>query len=187
MRWWSEWRDERALRLRADAYVRTLRDDPAPDDVRWLAEHGTSGDTDHALWELRYARLAVGYLVSQRDALDDRTAAAVARSMTASLATDRRIDAAKLRTAERQLNDRLRAFSEAAARRDDAGALHRRLARVMLAFAGVPDAPELLQPGAAAIIAKYLAACADRLGETFGVAALPDQVAPSQVPRSRAG
>ncbi len=79
------WREERLLRQRAAAYVRTLSGEPEAADVDGLARDVTRGDVDHARWELRYARRALGLLVAGRDALDDRTASVVARELAASL------------------------------------------------------------------------------------------------------
>src|SRR5262245_1967900 len=67
-------RAERELQRKAEAFVAVLFREPDPADVQWLAEAATRGDTDHALWELRYARRALGLIAAQRDALDDRTA-----------------------------------------------------------------------------------------------------------------
>ena len=104
-----EWRAQRALRARAAAYVAALFRDPPDDDVRWLASQGTAGDADHARWELRYAKRALGMLTAQRDALDDRTGSAVAAALGRALARDTAIAPGRLRVAERQLNARLRA------------------------------------------------------------------------------
>jgi hypothetical protein len=80
------WQAERDLRRRATACARALAREPAEEDVHWLAAHGTAGDLDHARWELRYARRALGLIAAQRDALDDRTASAVAHALAAELA-----------------------------------------------------------------------------------------------------
>ena len=55
--------------------------EPDAADVEWLAATATRGDLDHARWELRYARRALGLITAQRDALDDRTASIVARAI----------------------------------------------------------------------------------------------------------
>src|SRR5687767_14796154 len=110
MSFWQRWQADRALRVRATLFVRQLMHEPPEADVVWLASHGTTGDQDHARWELRYARRALGLIAAERDALDDRTASAVARALSESLARDPNIAAAKLSVAERQLNARLRTY-----------------------------------------------------------------------------
>ena len=79
----ARWRAERDLQRKADRYVERLVAEPGDDDVRWLAHAATRGDTDHARWELRYAKRALGLLTAERDALDDRTGSLVARALTA--------------------------------------------------------------------------------------------------------
>src|SRR4051812_34449050 len=89
----DRWRGDRDLDRKADAYVATLMKEPADDDVRWLTTSATKGDADHARWELRYARRALGLIIAQRDALDDKTASVVARTLSDAIARDRSVDA----------------------------------------------------------------------------------------------
>src|SRR6476661_3610310 len=98
----ARWRAERDLARKAAAYVAAIFRDPDPADVEWLATSATRGDTDHAQWELRYARRALGLIAAQRDALDDRTASIVAKAISDAYARDRHISAGMLDTAERQ-------------------------------------------------------------------------------------
>ena len=56
----GRWREDRELQRKADAFVATLMREPASSDVEWLRNSATKGDGDHALWELRYARRALG-------------------------------------------------------------------------------------------------------------------------------
>ena len=70
----SNWRAEWRQRRQAVAYTATLREELAEDDVQWLGAVALQGDMDRARWELRYARMALGLLAAERDALDDRTA-----------------------------------------------------------------------------------------------------------------
>src|SRR6185437_12094853 len=70
----ARWRAERDLERRATTFVQTLFVEPGSADVEWLARVATRGDLDHARWELRYARRALGLIAAQRDARDDRTA-----------------------------------------------------------------------------------------------------------------
>ena len=82
----GRWRDDRDLQRKADTYVASLMREPAEADVEWLARTATRGDADHARWELRYARRALGLIVAQRDALDDKTGSDVARTLAVAMA-----------------------------------------------------------------------------------------------------
>ncbi|HET7585999.1 MAG TPA: hypothetical protein VFK13_13875 [Gemmatimonadaceae bacterium] len=178
---WREWRHRRALRARAQSYVRAIVAEPDEAHVRWLAEQGTAGDIDHARWELRYARRALALLVAARDALDDRTASAVAHALSLALADDPAVAPGKVRVAERQLNDRLRAYGEALRNRDGAGSGWH-LGRTLLAFAGRRDAvPPAEVQYAAELLATYVVEANQALRERFGTASLPEDVAPSAV------
>jgi hypothetical protein len=177
---WHRWRDERALRRRASAFVNGLAQEPHDDDVRWLASLTPEGDVDHARWELRYARRALGLIAAQRDALDDRTASAVARALSSALRFDPNIAADKLAVAQRQLNTRLRGYTDALSSRTGAVTTGERLGRALLAFAGVAESPP---PGAVVrageMLAHYRAESNASLRSHFGVASLPEDVAPS--------
>ena len=181
---WSTWKAERALRHRAAAYVLHLQHEPAEEDVRWLAAHGTGGDLDHARWELRYARRAMGLVVAERDALDDRTASAVARELQASLGRDRNIDAGKLDVARTQLNARLRVYAGVLAHRLREQSTGARLGRALLEFAGVasPGDDDIAQAGTT--LAGYAADANEALRRCFGVASLPEDLPPSAVERA---
>jgi hypothetical protein len=182
MRFWQHWRAERVLRQRAARYVRSLQREPGEVDVLWLSRHGTAGDVDHARWELRYARRALGLVAAQRDALDDRTASAVAHALTASLTRDRNVAAGMLKVAQRQLNVRLRGYTEALASREPGRVARARLGEALLAFArpGVPAAAADVEH-AGQLLAGYLAEANEALREEFGVAALPEDRPPSAV------
>jgi len=178
---WRDWRRGRDLREKAKAYVTTLGLEPADDDVAWLAEHGTGGDADHARWELRYARRALGLLTAQRDALDDRTASVVARALAGALARDKAVAAGKLRIAEHQLNERIRAYSEALSNRQGEGSGWH-LGRALLEFAGRREAVRAEDVAhASEILSRYLADGNAALRERFGSADLPEDIAPSAV------
>ncbi|HEY9514405.1 MAG TPA: hypothetical protein VIQ74_01905 [Gemmatimonadaceae bacterium] len=183
MIFWRRWAEERAQKARADAFVSALSAEPAPDDVAWLAATATGGDLDHARWELRYARRALGLLSAQRDALDDRTASLVARSLSEFLVHDPAIAPGKLRVVERQLNARLSAYGEALANREGAGA-EWHLGRALLEFAGRRDASEdeTVLRGAKLLIG-YLGEANDALRESFGDAVPPEDPA-GQVARA---
>jgi hypothetical protein len=174
----ERWRAARQLQRRANEYVAQLVSEPDAGDVAWLAGAATRGDEDHARWELRYARRAIGLLVAQRDALDDRTGSVVARALTAAFERDERIDRDRRDLAERQFNQRLSAYRDAiSARVPDTGI---RLGQTLLAFAGgsfrdvdanVRRAGELLD--------RCAKDANESLRAVFGAATLPEHVPPS--------
>jgi hypothetical protein len=172
------WQAERELRRRAAICARALAAEPAEEDVHWLAAHGTSGDLDHARWELRYARRALGLIAAQRDALDDRTASAVAHALAGELARDPRVDASKRHVAERQFNARLRAFADALSTRNERG-VREALGSTLLDFAGAAARPADVAAQAGELVMRYLAEGNARLREAFGTVELPEHVAPS--------
>src|SRR5690348_12133803 len=176
---WREWRRSRDLRVKADAYVATLTLEPAADDVAWLSEHGTSGDTDHARWELRYARRSLGLLTAERDALDDRTGSLVARALAAATSRDPQVAAEMQQIAERQFNARLSAYRDALAARAPA-ATTSRLGQTLFAFAGgsFRQIDEHILRGGE-LLGQYLTDANASLRETFGKASLPENVPPS--------
>lgn len=185
MAFWHEWRESRAQRARAAGYVAALFAEPDEADVFWLAANAAGGDADHARWELRYARRALGLLTAQRDALDDRTASLVAGALGEALPRDPAIAPGKLRVAERQLNARLRAYGDALASREGAGSGWH-LGRTLLEFAGRREAaPAELVTRASGILANYLSEANAALRDRFGAAALPEHIAPSALPASR--
>src|SRR5436305_7159315 len=110
MPFFARWRADRELQRRAEGYVAALFREPDAADVQWLADAATRGDVDHAQWELRYARRALGLIAAQRDALDDRTASIVAREISAAFGRDAYIAAGMAETADRQFNARLSAY-----------------------------------------------------------------------------
>ena len=177
---WREWREARTLARRAASYVASVRAEPADADAQWLAECATRGDIDHARWELRYARRALGLIAAQRDALDDRTPSAVAREVAASLAREPLVDAAKREVAERQFNQRLRAYADVLAERGEGEPTAARLGRALLAFAGggvTPAPADVTRAGA--LVSSYLAEGSAALQAVFGAAELPEHVSPS--------
>lgn len=184
MSFFAQWRAARQLQRKADRYVATLLAEPSPEDVGWLAATATRGDEDHARWELRYARRAIGVLIAQRDALDDRTASLVARSVTSSFERDDRIDRARIELAARQFNARLSAYRDAlSARVADAGP---RMGQTLLAFAGGSFRDVDAQVRRAGdVLAGYEAEANETLRSLFGVATLPENVPPSAAAAAR--
>ena len=183
MRLFRSFRDDRVLLRRSASYAAALMQEPSSADVDWLAADATRGDVDHALWELRYLRRALGVLVAQRDALDDRTPSEVLRALLHRMQKDHKVDGELLELAERQFNARLGAYRDAFTSRG-LGTAALRVAQNLLAFSGGPirtDDPAV-QHGAE-LVADYLASANAALRDTFGEAQLPEDVAPSQVGR----
>ena len=179
----TAWREQRRLRRSAAAYVEGLLAEPDSDDVTWLTSAATRGDGDRARWELRYARRAAGLLSAERDALDDRTASAVARELGESWASDRNIAAGKRHMAERQFNVRLLALGEAISARSSAEPTAARIGRALLMAAGATSpAPSDIER-AGAIVARYLEQANESLRRLFGTASLPENIPPSALAR----
>ena len=159
--------------------MRAIMEEPAAADVEWLTEAATAGDADRARWELRYLRRALGLLVAQRDALDDRTASSVARLLAESASADRNVAAAMIRVAERQFDERLSAYREMMALRGHADAMPERLGRTVLLLAGAPRVGQADVAQAAALVDRYLEESAERLRDAFGAATLPEGSPPA--------
>lgn len=180
----ARWRAGRELRRRADDYVAALLRDPTEGDVAWLAEVATRGDVDHARWELRYARRALGLLAAQRDALDDRTGSVVAAAMAEAIERDPAIAPEMQELSDRQFNARLSAYGDVLASRPGAP-LALRLGQMLLAFSGGPigsRSGEVARAGE--LLARYMAEANEQLRERFGAASLPEDVAPSALSAS---
>jgi hypothetical protein len=180
MRIFGDWHAERDRRRRASSFVRALHAEPAEDDVAWLAAAAAGGDADHARWEWRYARRALGLLVAQRDALDDRTPSLVAQELSEALARDPYIAVGALALAEKQFNERLAAYRDALASRSGEPTPVR-VARILLAFTGLIRPRAEVLERAAVTTGRYLGEIATALEHAFGSASLPDDVPPSAV------
>ena len=174
----KEWRAARQLQRKAEQFVAQISTEPASADVTWLAGFATQGDEDHARWELRYARRAIGLLVAQRDALDDRTSSVVARALTDAFEKDDRIDRDRRELAERQFNARLSAYRDAMGARGADGAV--RMGQTLLAFSGGSfrevDA-NVLRAGD--LLDAYEKEANEALRTVFGTATLPEHIPPS--------
>lgn len=184
------WLQQRRLRRLAAAYVQSLLTEPDDADVAWLSEVATQGDADRARWELRYARRAAGLLTAERDALDDRTASAVAHELAQSWARDRNIAAGMRHTAEQQFNSRLRMLGQALSARSSPEPTRTRLGRALLLLAGSAAGTSADVERAGTIVAGYLQRANEALRELFGTVSLPEDVPPSALhsgdqPRSR--
>jgi hypothetical protein len=182
----ARWRAERELNRKATQFVSTLFVEPEQADVEWLAAAATRGDVDHARWELRYARRALGLLAAQRDALDDRTASIVAKEISEAFARDRHIAAGMLETAERQFNARLSAYRDGLAARGGVPTPIR-MGQTLFAFAGGTfkgQNANIVRAGE--LLAAYLTEANEALRARFGAAVLPENVPPSAVARQSA-
>lgn len=171
------------MRRGLSIYVAALMTEPHPEDVAWLADAATGGDSDRASWELRYARRALGLVVSQRDALDDRTASLVARDLAHALQSDRNIAAAMVKLAERQFNDRLASYREVVTTRAESEAVGTRLGRTLLQIAGARSRSDELVGRAGDLLGRYLGEANEALRKAFGTASLPEDVPPSALGR----
>ena len=182
----KEWRTARQLQRKADQFVAALLKEPSAEDTAWLAATATRGDEDHARWELRYARRAIGLLVAQRDALDDRTGSIVARAFSAAFERDEQIDRDRRELAERQFNARLSAYRDAfAARVPDSDV---RVGQTLLAFSGGSFREvDANVRRAGAILRAYEREANETLRSVFGTAALPEHVPPSALASGASG
>jgi hypothetical protein len=168
------------LKRHAVSFVGSLFAEPEPDQVAWLAALEPNGDEDHARWELRYARRAAGMLAAQRDAVDDRTAAAVGRALTEAFHADHTIARDRAEIALRQFNERLAAYREVLAARQTTPT-KQRLGQVLLTFLGRPtSASEDTATRAGEIVEQALASANAELRREFGDVSLPENIVPSE-------
>ncbi|HEY0930286.1 MAG TPA: hypothetical protein VGE27_10245 [Gemmatimonas sp.] len=173
MGFWSEWQAARERRRRVASYLSHVLREPDAEQLRWLS--AVASDPASAARELRYARRAVGLIVADRDALDDRTAADVAHLLAPVIASEARQNA----KSGRGWNDRWLAYTAALAVRGSVEAPAGRLARVLLEGAGVTaPSPEVVHQ-ATEMIQQYRGALNEALRAAFGDAALPEDVRPS--------
>jgi hypothetical protein len=179
----AAWREQRRLRRSAASYLTALMAEPDAEDVAWLSDVATRGDSDRARWELRYARRAIGLLSAERDALDDRTASAVARELGESWSKDRNIAAEMRHAAEQQFNARLRGLAQAINARSSPEPTSVRLGKALLFAAGLsfPTKQDIERAGA--ILSRYREQANEALRMAFGTARLPEDVPPSAISR----
>jgi hypothetical protein len=172
-------------RLRRDAasYVRSLWQEPNAADVEWITSLEPAGDIDHARWELRYLQRAAILLAAERDSLDDRTPAAVARAIARAFDSDSAVAHNRADVARRQFNERLAAYRSVLTTRETTPLIPR-LGLVLLTFLGRPTAatdPVAIRAGT--IVQDALSAANVALRERFGTVTLPENIAPSAVGR----
>ncbi|MGQ0643586.1 MAG: hypothetical protein ACT4P6_22800 [Gemmatimonadaceae bacterium] len=178
-RWRSEWR----LRRQAAAYAVALRQEPADADVQWVAADATQADMDRARWELRYARMALGLLAAERDALDDLTPSLVAREVATAMHSDRRVAAQMVKIAEQQFNERLSAYRHALNDRAATSAVNDRIGDMFLRLADAAPPNAETRARASAFVGRLLDEANAALRENFGAAVLPPDVQPSTLLR----
>lgn len=178
--WLALWRLKKGVKRFAD----WLWQEPSAADVEWLASHVTGGDVDRAAWELRYARRALGLLVAERDALDDRTASLVAQEIATRTKLDRNVAPGSVGLAERQFDHRLRAYRDVVlgvpASRLAAEPLARAFAELV-----VPgrELPAKVSERLGAMLLAYVLGANETLRATVGPAALPEDLPPSALVR----
>lgn len=171
----TEWRAQRERRRRAIVYLGVITQHVAPADIEWLTRITAGGNERLAMRELQFARRAIGLIVAERDALDDRTASDVAHELAAEISSEGRRDS----TTGRAWSERWRAYTGALAMRGSTESPAARLARVMLAGSGL-EAPthEQLVRGTQYVLAVRSAAN-EALRTAYGSANLPEDVRPS--------
>ena len=178
----GRWRDDRNVQRRAAQFVASLMREPDDADVEWLGRSATKGDLDHARWELRYARRALGLIVAQRDALDDKTGSAVARELTDAIARDGNVDATTVEIAERQFNARISAYRDGLDARASGTSVATRLGQTLFAFSGGSfrsATTELTRGGE--LLGAYATEANQALRDAFGTAQLPENIPPSEI------
>ena len=179
----------RRRRQRAATVVTVLFREPTEGDVLWLADGASQGDVDHARWELRYARRALGLIAAQRDALDDRTASDIATAISAAFAIDPHVAPDHRPLAERQFNDRVTTYREALQSRGGPIGPADKLGRMLLAFAS--DAARTAGaplPRAIELMGSYLDEASAALRDAYGGAPpLPEDTKPSVALRMKQG
>ncbi|MBI2409227.1 MAG: hypothetical protein HYV19_13100 [Gemmatimonadetes bacterium] len=163
----------RRRRRRAAAVVARFFAEPREADVLWLADAAAGGDVDHARWELRYARRALGLLAAQRDALDDQIGSDIATAITAAFAFDPHVSPERRALAERQFNDRVTTYREALQSRGGTIGPEDKLGRMLLAFAS-DSARTAGTPltRAIALMAAYRTEAGEVLHQMYGGATL---------------
>ncbi len=170
---WAEWRAQRERSKRASAYLGQSLRTPDPVDVAWLVSIGVPETV--ALRELTFAKRAIGLIVAERDALDDRTASDVAHQLAPVVSREARgtVDLG------REWGERWRAYTAALAVRGNVEAPGTRLARVLLAGAGVGELSSEQLLRATQFVQNTRSAANVALRDVFGVATLPDDIRPS--------
>jgi hypothetical protein len=169
----AEWRATRERRRLAENYLRRVLIPADGGEVEWLA--AVAGSRPTAERELVFAKRAIGLIVAERDALDDRTASDVVHALAPVVEGEARTSPEH----GRQWLARRREYAAALATRGQTDAPAVRLARVLLAGAGRQDpSPDVLTRATSLVLAER-ARANDALRQVFGEASLPDDVRPS--------
>lgn len=173
----SEWRVARDRKRRASVYLTAITQNVAATDIEWLAKITDGKNEALAARELQFARRAIGLIVAERDALDDRTASDVAHQLATVISSEARQDA----VAGRAWSERWRAYTSALAARGSTESPAARLARVMLSGSGVfePSADQLVR--ATQYILAVRTGANESLRTAYGSVSLPEDVRPSAV------
>lgn len=175
MGFWADWQAARARRQRVEVYLNHVVREPDAVTVQWLTS--VCGSDAVARRELTFARRAIGLIVAERDALDDRTAADVAHQLAPVVAAESRRDAEH----GRQWGERWRSYTGALAVRGNPDTPAVRLARVLLEASGTSaPGPETLQR-ATAFVQETRSMLNEQLRVAFGAASLPEDVRPSAI------
>ncbi len=180
---WTSQQLEREWERRASTYVSSLMTEPSPDAVDGLAALG-DGDADHARWELRYLRRAIGLLIAGRDALDDRTASLVGQALAKAVEHDPSAAPAMRAVSATQFNARLRIYRDLMGQRGASRTPVGGIGEALTGFAGGRPTGDRGN-WSAGWVAAELERCNEALRQAFGAVELPDDVAPSamQAPR----
>jgi hypothetical protein len=178
---WRDWREARELARRARAYAETLLDEPPARDVQWLAERSTRADRSLAARELRYAHRAIGLIAAQRDALDDKTASAVAHALADAMPLVPPVRPEERTGIAREWQARVRLYGDAMSQRGgDGGRPMPRLARVLLEVTHVPVTPEAIAE-VTTMLDERRGRANEALRRVFGDVALPEDRPPSEI------
>lgn len=181
---WTAQQADREWERRAATFVSALMTEPEPAAVDMLADLG-DGDADHARWELRYLRRALGLLIAGRDALDDRTASLVGQALARAVEHDPSAAPAMRTVSANHFNARLRIYRDLVGQRGAARTPVSRIAEALVGFSG--GRPGTERAGrATSWVAAELDRCNEALRQEFGTAELPEDVAPSAIVTPRA-
>ena len=180
---WTAQQVEREWQRRASSFVSTLMTEPEPAAVDQLAGLGDL-DADHARWELRYLRRAVGLLIAGRDSLDDRTASLVGQALAKAVEHDPSAAPAMRAVSASQFNARLRLYRDLMGQRGPSRSPVSKIGEALVGFAGGRPGNDQ-SAWAAGWVAEELDRCNEALRHEFGTVDLPDDVAPSAMPVER--
>ncbi len=178
----ASFREQRRRQGLAERYVAALLRPPAPDDLAWLMQVG-GGTAESATVELAFAQRAIGLIVAERDALDDRTAADVSHALDAVVAREAR----QRQGVAADWAAHWRDYADALASRGRSEAPLRRIARVLLRRAGVADPESAAIDRALEIVTAFRHAANAALRDAYGAASLPEDRPPSALLRERSG